>query len=53
MTMGNKAYEVWVGGWVVNDYQLRNYTEADKLAKRYREDGYDDVHIEVFELDFT
>lgn len=51
--MSNKVYEVWVGGVVVHSHQISSYTAADQLAKLYREDGYDDVHIEVLEVSFA
>ena len=39
-----KRYEVWVGGTVVNDYNL-SYEDAKDLATEYQDDGYDDVRI--------
>jgi hypothetical protein len=38
-------YTVWVGGVEVNDYYL-TAEAAEKLAKQYIQDGYDDVVIE-------
>lgn len=42
--MIKKEYEVWVGGTVVNDYNL-SYEDAKDLATEYQDDGYDDVRI--------
>ena len=38
-------YVVWVGGVVVNEDYLR-WDKARKLARKYIDDGYDDVIIE-------
>lgn len=40
-----KEYTVWVGGIEVNDYYLTK-EEAESLAFKYKDDGYDDVIIE-------
>ena len=42
----DSAHTVWVGGVEVNDYLLTK-SEAEKLAKQYKADGYDDVEIEA------
>jgi len=39
-------YSVWVGGIEVNDHLL-TIREAQILARKFREDGYDDVIIEI------
>ena len=39
-----KTYTVWVGGVEVNDFLLSK-REAEKLAEKYINDGYDDVQI--------
>lgn len=38
------TYSVWVGGIEVNDHELAK-NEAERLAKEYRNDGYDDVRV--------
>ena len=38
-------YTVWVGGTEVNDSYLKSSEEAEELANKYREEGYDDVRI--------
>ena len=38
-------YTVWVGGTEVNDNYLKSSEEAEELANKYREEGYDDVRI--------
>ena len=43
MMSGN--YTVWVGGTEVNDTYL-SLADANKLADKYREDGYDDVVVD-------
>jgi hypothetical protein len=40
-----KDYTVWVGGAEVNDCYLTK-EEANHLAFKYEDDGYDDVIIE-------
>ena len=40
-----KCWTVWVGGVEVNDYTLTR-AEAERLARRYEADGYDDVVID-------
>jgi hypothetical protein len=40
-----KKYTVWVGGVEVNDFLLTKI-DAEVLAKKYKDDGYDDVVIE-------
>ena len=51
--MNNKSarftYSVWVGGTEVNDYLL-TYNQAKRLAKQFKESGYDDVVIEDTEV---
>jgi len=42
-------YVVWVGGVEVNDYYLTK-EQAEKLAKAYKDKGYDDVVIERKEI---
>jgi len=41
-------YTVWVGGTEVNDSYLKSSEEAEELANKYREEGYDDVRIQSF-----
>ena len=41
----DKLFSVWVGGVEVNDYYLTE-DEANTLAKKYEDDGYDDVVID-------
>jgi len=43
-------YTVWVGGTEVTDWAL-DLREAQEIAEKYRDDGYDDVAVE--ELEFT
>ena len=38
------AYAVWVGGVEVNDH-LMTRVRAERLAREYRRDGYDDVAV--------
>jgi len=45
MESKNELYSVWVGGTEVNNYYLSLY-EAQKLAKEYEQDGYQDVKIQ-------
>ena len=40
-----ETYTVWVGGSEVNDHLLTK-DQAERLAKCYIADGYDDVQIE-------
>lgn len=40
-----KQYTVWVGGIEVNDHYLTK-KEAENLAFKYKDAGYDDVIIE-------
>jgi hypothetical protein len=40
-----EKWTVWVGGIEVNDYYLTK-EEAERLAREYEADGYDDVQIE-------
>lgn len=42
-----KKYSVWVGGVEVTDYLVTKQI-AEKIAKAYRKDGYDDVQIEKY-----
>ena len=42
---GDETYTVWVGGVEVNDHLLTK-DQAERLAKCYIADGYDDVQIE-------
>lgn len=42
-----KKYSVWVGGVEVTDY-LVTKQDAEKIAKEYRKEGYDDVQIEKY-----
>ena len=45
-SIGEKIrYTVWVGGTEVNDSYLKSSEEAEELANKYREEGYDDVRI--------
>ena len=39
-----KKYSVWVGGVEVTDY-LVTKQDAEKIAREYRKEGYDDVQI--------
>ena len=41
----NREFSVWVGGTEVNDYFLSK-EEAEKLAEKYKNDGYEDVQIQ-------
>jgi len=41
---------VWVGGVEVNDY-LFSKEKAERLAKEYRDDGYEDVHVDRYDDD--
>ena len=43
--MSEDNYTVWVGGTEVNDHLLSK-DKAEKLAKEYTDDGYDDVIVE-------
>ena len=40
-----ECWSVWVGGGEVNDYPLTRI-QAEKLAQKYKNDGYDDVAID-------
>ena len=40
----NGAWNVWVGGVEVNDYQL-GLQQAQDLANKFTDDGYDDVYL--------
>ena len=40
-----EKWTVWVGGIEVNDYYLTK-EEAERLAREYKAEGYDDVQIE-------
>lgn len=42
-----KRFSVWVGGVEVNDYLLTK-KEAEKLARSWRNKGYDDVSIDEY-----
>jgi hypothetical protein len=44
-------YSVWVGGGEINNYPL-TYTQAHKIARLYRNDGYKDVIIEKLNKEF-
>jgi hypothetical protein len=44
------VYTVWVGGTEVNDRYLKSEKEAEKLADKYKKEGYDDVRI--FEIGY-
>ena len=39
-------YTVWVGGTEVNDYLL-TYEQAKELADSFKDEGYDDVHVQT------
>lgn len=39
-------FSVWIGGIEINDYML-TYAQANKLALKYINDGYDDVIIRI------
>ena len=39
-------YTVWVGGTEVNDYLL-GYEQAKELADSFKDEGYDDVHVQT------
>lgn len=41
-------FTVWAGGVEVNDYMLTE-SEAQAIARSWREQGYDDVQIEELE----
>lgn len=43
--IADSKYTVWVGGTEVTDKKLTK-SEAEKLAKKYEKDGYDDVVVE-------
>jgi hypothetical protein len=45
MTEDDELYSVWIGGTEVNGYCL-NLDEAQKFAKEYEQDGYQDVKIQ-------
>tara|TARA_R100000742_G_C4276654_1_gene97887 strand:+ start:2129 stop:2284 length:156 start_codon:yes stop_codon:yes gene_type:complete len=40
-----KEWTVWIGGTEATDYYL-DKAEAEKLANKYKSEGYDDVKIE-------
>ena len=42
-----KNYTVWVGGTEVNDYLLTK-EEAEELAQKYIDRGYNDVVIDQY-----
>ena len=42
---GEEKYSVWVGGIEVNDYYITK-KESNKIAEKYKEEGYNDVVIE-------
>jgi|TARA_R100000093_G_C1874060_1_gene52198 hypothetical protein len=44
-------YTVWVGGTEVNDSYLKSSEDAEVLANKYRDKGYDDVRISSYILD--
>ena len=45
METENQYYSVWVGGTEVNDYYITKF-QAEKIAKKFINDGYDDVQIQ-------
>ena len=45
-----KMYSVWVGGGEVNDYYLLDRDEAERIAERWRDKGYDDVVVDEIDL---
>ena len=44
-----KMYSVWVGGGEVNDYYI-DRDEAERIAERWRDRGYDDVVVDEIDL---
>ena len=46
--MTDYEYTVWVGGVEVNDYYLTK-SEAQEVAQKYINEGYDDVSIDKVE----
>ena len=45
-SLAEDKYSVWVGGAEVNDRHLTK-EEARNVARKYKDDGYDDVVIEL------
>jgi hypothetical protein len=42
--MSKSGYSVWVGGIEVNDYYMTE-EQAERLAKLFKMNGHDDVHV--------
>jgi uncharacterized protein YdaT len=42
-----ELYTVFVGGGEVNDTYFLNRQDAERLAQKFIEDGYDDTHVVV------
>ena len=49
MSNSTDIYTVWVGGGEINDYPL-SLEDAQAVALDYKEQGYDDVHVEKVEV---
>ena len=45
--MNNIKFSVWVGGVEVND-NLLTLDEAQRIAKNWLDDGYDDVQLDAY-----
>ena len=43
----NIKFSVWVGGVEVND-KLLTLDEAQRIAKNWLDDGYDDVQLDAY-----